>query len=361
MDKNGLYGFMLSVITDMELQGRYSTAHVYHCALKSALGYGGTSLRIEDLSPVWLHNYQEHLLRQALLWNTISTYMRMLRAVYNRAVDLGLAPYIPRQFKNVFTGRHVNHRRALKKEEIRLVLVKGAAETADEVRTAVTLTAADQAADQATVTSTAADDDQDQAAAATGSTDAAEATEPVSASRCSSRDLNWARACLELMLRFHGMPFVDLANLRKVDLQDGYLTVRRHKTGAPLLIAVDPAAMKLLRLYASKDPSSPYLLDILNGRLLGKAAYLDYQHALRLLNLRLGQLSRLCRLGNKVSSYTARHTWATIAKSRGIPVAVISEALGHASVSTTEGYLKRFEDDEIKRANKVIIDYIFGK
>ena len=112
MDKNGLYGFMLSVITDMELQGRYSTAHVYHCALKSAVGYGGTSLRIEDLSPVWLHNYQEHLLRQALLWNTISTYMRMLRAVYNRAVDLGLAPYIPRQFKNVFTGRHVNHRRA---------------------------------------------------------------------------------------------------------------------------------------------------------------------------------------------------------------------------------------------------------
>ena len=203
MDKNGLYGFMLSVITDMELQGRYSTAHVYHCALKSAVGYGGTSLRIEDLSPVWLHNYQEHLLRQALLWNTISTYMRMLRAVYNRAVDLGLAPYIPRQFKNVFTGRHVNHRRALKKEEIRLVLVKGAAETADEVRTAVT--------------STAADDDQDQAAAATESTDAAEATEPVSASRCSSRDLNWARACLELMLRFHGMRFVELANLRKVD------------------------------------------------------------------------------------------------------------------------------------------------
>ena len=82
MDKNGLYGFMLSVITDMELQGRYSTAHVYHCALKSAVGYGGTSLRIEDLSPVWLHNYQEHLLRQALLWNTISTYMRMLRALW---------------------------------------------------------------------------------------------------------------------------------------------------------------------------------------------------------------------------------------------------------------------------------------
>ena len=359
MDKNGLYGFMLSVITDMELQGRYSTAHVYHCALKSAVGYGGTSLRIEDLSPVWLYNYQEYLLRQALLWNTISTYMRMLRAVYNRAVDLGLAPYIPRQFRNVFTGRHVNHQRALRKEEIRLVLVKGAAETTDEVRAAVTSTAAD----QATVTSTDKDDDQDQdqAAAATESTDAAEVTEPVSASRCPSRDLSWARACLELMLRFHGIPFVDLANLRKVDLQNGYLTVRRHKTGMPLLIAVDPVAMKLLRLYASKDPSSPYLLDILDGKLSGRAAYRDYQQALRMLNARLEQLSRLCKLGKKVSSYTARHTWATIAKSRGISVEVISEALGHASISTTEGYLKQFDDDEIQKANKVIIDYIFRK
>ena len=57
MDKNGLYGFMLSVITDMELQGRYSTAHVYHCALKSAVGYGGTSLRIEDLHRTFCWHY----------------------------------------------------------------------------------------------------------------------------------------------------------------------------------------------------------------------------------------------------------------------------------------------------------------
>ena len=333
MGKNELYDFMLSVITDMERQGRYSTAHVYHCALKSAVGYGGSSLRIEDLNPAWLKSYQEHLLRQTLLWNTISTYMRMLRAVYNRAVDLGLAPYIPRQFKNVFTGRYANHQRALKKEEIRLVLLKGVNEDAGVVT----------------------DEYEAKAKSAAKATDQDE----LRTSRSSSRDLNWARACLELMLRFHGIPFVDLANLRKVDLQNGYLTVRRHKTGMPLLIAVDPVAMKLLQLYASKDPSSPYLLDILDGALSGKAAYRNYQHALRQLNLRLGQLSRLCKLGKKVSSYTARHTWATIAKFRGISVEVISEALGHASISTTEGYLKQFDDDEIKKANKVIIDYIF--
>ena len=139
MDKGEFYDFMLSVITDMERQGRYSTAHVYYCALQSAMGYGGYSLRIEELNPVWLGHYQEYLLRQALMWNTISTYMRMLRAVYNRAVDMGLAPYIPRQFKNVFTGRHTNHQRALKKEEIRLALLERVEKENDNLPSCCTL------------------------------------------------------------------------------------------------------------------------------------------------------------------------------------------------------------------------------
>lgn len=271
MDKSEFYDFMLSVITDMERQGRYSTAHVYHCALKSAVKYGGHSLHMEDLTPGWLQSYQEYLLKQSLLWNTISTYMRMLRAVYNRAVDMGLAPYIPRQFKNVFTGRYANHQRALKKGEIKRVLLEDVVE---------------EEADRSSESEPAASSD--------------------------SRNLGWARACLELMLRFHGIPFIDLANLRKVDLRNGYLTIRRHKTGMPLSIAVDAAAMKLLRRYASNDPSSPYLLNILNGSLSGKEAYKDYQRALRMLNLQLYRLSRVCRLGKRLSSYAAKHNQFSI-------------------------------------------------
>lgn len=319
MKRTKLYAFMLSVVTGLEREGRYSTAHVYSCALKAVISYGGDSLDIAELTPEWLKRYEAYLVERLLLWNTISTYMRMLRAVYNRAVDMGLAPYIPRQFKNVFTSRHANHQRALQKEEIRLVLSDDA------------------------------------------ETEGEEPSDDASAKPRTSRDIAWARACLELMLRFRGISFVDLAYLRKVDLKDGHLTIRRHKTGTQLFIAVDARAMKLLKRYASKDPASPYLLDILDGSLSGKAAYKDYQKALRMLNFRLHQLSKRCKLGKKVSSYTARHTWATIAKSRGIPVKLISEALGHASISTTEGYLKQFEADEIEHANKIIINYIFRK
>lgn len=304
----------------MERQGRYSTAHVYHCALKSAVKYGGHSLHMEDLTPGWLQSYRVFVEAVIAVEHDFQRICVCFVRCITGAVDMGLAPYIPRQFKNVFTGRYANHQRALKKGEIKRVLLEDVVE---------------EEADRSSESEPAASSD--------------------------SRNLGWARACLELMLRFHGIPFIDLANLRKVDLRNGYLTIRRHKTGMPLSIAVDAAAMKLLRRYASNDPSSPYLLNILNGSLSGKEAYKDYQRALRMLNLQLYRLSRVCRLGKRLSSYAARHTWASIAKSCGIAVEVISEALGHASITTTEGYLKQFDNDEIEKANKVIINYIFKK
>ena len=319
MEKNRIDEFMMSVIAEMEAQGRYSTAHVYKCALKAVLAYQGEMVNLEDLTPKWLLAYQSYLMARKLLWNTISTYMRMLRAVYNRAVDRGLVPYIPRQFSSVYTGRILNHQRAMDKEDLQRVLSLTSPEGVPEGQN--------------------------------------EDTE-----RPSSRfNCRWAQACLELMLRFHGMPFVDLAHLRKSDLHNGYLTIRRRKTGRVLSVAVSPAAFKLLRRYGNTDPSSPYLLDILDGSLTGRRAYEDYQRALRMLNLKLKQLT--CRHGMKckVTSYSARHTWATLAKYCGVSVEVISEALGHASITTTESYLKQFDNQRIEKANKVIMNYIFRK
>ncbi len=311
MIKSELKGFMESVIAELESEGRYSTAHVYRCALKAALAYEGDSLCLENITSAWLSAYQEHLRTdRQLLMNTVSTYMRMLRAVYNRAVDAGLAPFVPHLFRCVFTGRQKNHRRALEGKDMRKLLAEEPAEpTTSSVR----------------------------------------------------HDLRWARACLELMLRFHGLSFVDLAHLRKSDLRDGYLYVCRRKTGIPLCITVSPEALALIRRYAHPDPASPYLLDILDGHLSGKAAHTDYCRMLRLLNLRLSQLSRKRKLGLCVSSYCARHTWATAAKYCGVSVEVISEALGHSSVTVTEGYLKQFDWDVIDNADRVIMRYIFGK
>ena len=171
--------------------------------------------------------------------------------------------------------------------------------------------------------------------------------------------MEWARACLELMFRFHGMPFVDLAHLRKSDLKDGYLTLRRRKTGMPLSARVD---VELCSCWSATGTGTTLRLIyfvfwmevwkewLLTGITCGFYACLTV-NCVRLL---CGEVP------GKVTSYTARHTGPLYeASCCNFPTEIISEGLGHASVTTTEGYMKGFGNSRMDRANKVIMNYIF--
>ncbi len=119
--------------------------------------------------------------------------------------------------------------------------------------------------------------------------------------------------------------------------------------------------MRLINLYRNQDSSSPYLLNFLSGTLKGEAAFNEYGRKLRNLNFQLTRLSELCGVGDiKVSSYTARHTWATLAKYCHVPEEMISEGLGHSSLEVTRTYLKSFDGDELAKVNQVIINYIYS-
>ena len=82
------------------------------------------------------------------------------------------------------------------------------------------------------------------------------------------------------------------------------------------------------------------------------------KQALRIMNYNLGRLARRCGVITKVSSYTTRHTWATLAKYCNFSEQLICEAFGHSSVKVTETYLKNFKYEEIKKANDAIILYV---
>ena len=120
MNKTNFFGYMASVVSYLEEEQRHGTAHVYRSVLRRVIEFEGLDvLEFNDLTPLWLRSFQEYLLSRQLHWNTISTYMRMLRATYFRAVDDGLVPYRPRLFKGVYTGTKVTVKRAVDEDVFR--------------------------------------------------------------------------------------------------------------------------------------------------------------------------------------------------------------------------------------------------
>lgn len=329
-----LKDFMTVAISDLQDAGRYGTAHVHRSVLRSILEYAGNKLAMSKMTPAFLKEYENYLIMQKKLeWNTSSTYMRCLQAAYNQALDRGMVPFIPRQFSGVFRGALRNHRRALSPSDMRRLL-----SDRESAKNTTHITNVSNLPKENTTETELSDRKKTKSAI--------------------DKSTSKARACLELMLRLRGLSFVDLAFLRKSDFHEGYLILRRHKTGTPLRIRVSEDTLKLLRQNVSQDPHSPYLLNILDGRLTGYEAYQDYQSKLRHLNTWLKNLAKSRKVQSRVSSYCARHTWATQAKYCGIPTSVISEGLGHASVTTTEAYLKAFDNGVLDRANETVVDYI---
>jgi integrase len=296
--------FMKQVAAELQMEGNFGTAHVYRSSLNAIIAYRGKrDFVFSEVTSEWLKGFEVHLRSRGCSWNTVSTYLRTFRAVYNRAVNLRKAPYVPYLFRSVYTGTRADHKRALSDDDVRKVFV-------DLRGTGISL--------------------------------------PV----------RQAQELFILMFLLRGMPFVDLAYLRKSDLRDNMITYRRRKTGRSLSVTLTPEAMILIKKYMNRDSSSPYLFSFLKSCEGTKEAYREYQLALRSFNQQLMLLGELLGLGDKLSSYTARHTWATTAYYCEIHPGIISEAMGHSSITVTETYLKPFRSKKIDEANKQVINFV---
>lgn len=296
--------FMTQVADELQMEGSFGTAHVYKSSLNAIVTYSGNEdFTFYEITPEWLKGFEIHLRGRGCSWNTVSTYLRTFRAVYNRAVDSSAAPYVPRLFRTVYTGTCADRKRSLGAEDMKKVFTK--------MRTSAV-----------------------------------------------SPDMQRIRDLFILMFLLRGLPFVDLAYLRKSDLHDNVITYRRRKTGRPLAVTLTPEAMVILKKYMSRDSSSPYLFPILNSREGTKEAYREYQLALRNFNRQLILLGEILGLGDRLSSYTARHTWATTAYYCEIHPGIISEAMGHSSITVTETYLKPFRNKKIDDANQQVVNFV---
>ena len=158
--------------------------------------------------------------------------------------------------------------------------------------------------------------------------------------------------------------FADLAHLEKSALVQNVLRYNRIKTKTPMSVEVLDTASEMINQLRNREDAQPdcpdYLFDILSGdqKRLDERGYREYQSALRQFNNCLKDLARALHLQSPVTSYTLRHSWATTAKYRGVPIEMISESLGHKSIKTTQIYLKGFGLKERTEVNKGNLSYI---
>ena len=297
-DRATVMSFMDARIGQLISSGRLGTARNYIRARNSLARYlGGNDIPFISLTADFVAGYALYLKKRGVVRNSVSFYMRILRAVYNSAVrHLLVEQAYP--FSDVYTGVDRTRKRAVGETVVsrlfRLDLSR-------------------------------------------------------SASLTLARDMFLFSYCTR------GMAFVDMAYLRKDDIRGGSIHYIRRKTGQPLCVRMEPCIRQIVDRYA--DRSEVYVFPILKSEDPEKT-YARYQVALNYYNRQLKQLGRMLHLDSGLTSYVARHSWATAARNHNIPVSVISAAMGHQSEKTTQIYLAMLEDSVIDSANQEIISYI---
>ncbi len=291
---NTLFRYMDDVIQRYLQLNRIGTAKNYQATLCSVQRFrNGKDIPFGKLNSIFVEDYEAWLQTLDLSPNTTSFYMRNLRAVYNRAVNQGLTKDA-KPFSTVVTGMEKTRKRAVSISDLRRVKE-------------LDLKA--------------------------------------------WPNLEFARDIFMFLFYCRGMSFIDAAFLKKTDISEGILHYRRHKTNQPLNIRMVSEMTEIISRYGQGD--SPYLFPIISKGLGDERN--QYYAAIHRVNKALKQVGLMAGLPIPLSTYVSRHSWATIAKTKNIPLTVISEALGHDSESTTQIYLASIDHSVIDMANKSIL------
>lgn len=292
--ETSFFVFMQHSIIRLRQLGKVRTSETYKTTLNSFMRFRkGKDLWPNDISSELMVEYEAYLNFNDVSMNSSSFYMRILRAVYNQTVEKDLAEQ-NYPFKYVYTGIEKTVKRAVSFKVIKQIK------------------------------------DLDLTFFAT---------------------LDYVRDMFLFSFYTRGMSFVDMAYLKKKDLSGGVLSYRRKKTGQQLFIKWEKCMQDILDKYPSNDSS--FLLPIIINPT--KDERCQYKNNSSLINRNLKIIGNKLGLTIPLTMYVARHSWASIAKSKNIPVTVISEGMGHDSEMTTQIYLASLDTSIVDKANNMIL------
>lgn len=289
-----LFNFMESIIAKLKQNGKVRTSETYKSTLNSFKKFrNDEDIMLDCITSGIMEDYEAWHKNRGVAPNTISFYTRILRAVYNRAVEDEIIEN-RNPFRHVYTGVDKTVKRALPLAIIKKIMSLD-----------LSLTPA----------------------------------------------LDFARDMFMMSFFLRGMSFIDMAFLKKTDLKNGYVTYRRRKTGQQLIIEWTKEMQMIIDKYL--ENKSDYLLPVIRNPGLNERC--TYRNTGYNINHSLKRIAGMVGVTIPLTLYVARHSWASAAKAKGIPLSVISEGMGHDSEATTQIYLASLDTSVVDKANSLIL------
>jgi len=293
---------------------RFGTAHAYQFAAVSFLKFlGNKDIRIEKITSILIKSFEHYLQTNNKSKNTISCYMRSLRAAYNAANGenkLWVSKKSQEKpFADVFTGNAKTEKRAISAQcIINLAGIK------------------------------------------------LEEPEKKMEKEVDIHSLNFSRDLFLFSFYTQGMSFTDMANLKRENIEERVIKYYRKKTGQPIIIEMEDCIKEILKRYSS--PASNYLFPILRETDDEHSKWLKTNFALSQYNKNLKKIAIRTGIDVHLTGYVSRHSWASLASQEGIPIATISRGMGHESEKTTRIYISQLDFSDVRRANRQILSRI---
>lgn len=292
-----VFEYINKQIDRLYASGKERTSETYCQVLHSFMRFRkNDDLDFDMIDNNLIEQYEGFMRMSNLCRNTTSFYMRTLRSIYNRAVEDGLTEQV-NPFRGVYTGVDKTAKRALSIEEIR---------------------------------------------------------------RIKELDLNglptldFARDVFMFSFYMRGMAFIDIAYLKKKSLANGYIVYNRKKTGQQLVVKWENNMVNIVDKYF--DDSSEFFMPIIKRQ--DGTERKQYLNKMLIINRNLKKIAQLAGISMSLSLYVARHSWASIAQAKNVPLRAISLGMGHDNEETTRIYLSSIQSNIVDKANSKILNLI---
>ena len=298
--ENSLEKFTNKLVYQLEKARRLGNADIYGQTVKWVKKYNKEDIEFSQINYTFLVKLEHWHLSKGNKYNSLSVYMRTLRAIFNKAIKMEVAKkeWYPFDRYKIRNDRTV--KRAITREQMR---------TIENFKT-------------------------------------------------TKGTMHWHAKNMFLFSFYNlGINFTDMARLTPANIVDNRLVYTREKTGRVYSNELFEESYEILNQYLKGKKKDDYIFSVIKKQSKKEEDIRrDIKNGLKQQNKYIQKIQAELEIDTKLTTYVARHSWANIGKVKNVAVPVLSEGLGHQDIKTTQIYLDTFDNDRIDEANRLITE-----